>query len=172
MRYLPISSFMCLSCSPRFFESGKHWSYDHIKSPSKDTGMWKVWFGKVISLKSSGDPKVRLGSYIWTWKIILLDGCLTWLSSFTSSLLAWTSHLLTKGWAWHQALPSGNQPDLGALGALDQKVLLSLPPFSTSRHLIHALGLHFRLVFLLQRQLAQRPAVWLLAFFMFVVFKL
>lgn len=96
MRYLPISSLTYLSCSPWFFESGKHWFYDHIKSLSKDIGLWDVWFGNVISLKSSGDPKVRLGFYFWTWKIILLDGCLTWLSAFTSCLFAWNSSFPTQ----------------------------------------------------------------------------
>lgn len=78
MRYLPISSLRYLSRSPRFFESGKHRSYDHIKSPSMDTRMWEVWFGNVISFKYLFQvSKVGLG--FCTSKIILLDGCLNWL---------------------------------------------------------------------------------------------
>lgn len=107
MRHLPISSLTYLSCSLWCFESGKHWSYEHIRSLSKDTGVWEVWFGNVISFKSSGDPKVRRDFYFWTWKIILLDGCLTWLGAFTSCLFAWNSSSPTQGLGLPQALLPG-----------------------------------------------------------------
>ena len=94
-RYLPFFSLQYLSRSPWFFESGKRWSYDHIESSSSDTWMWKVGFGNVISLKSSGGCQV-LSFYIYTQKVIL-NGRLNSLGASSGSLLAWKSSLLSQG---------------------------------------------------------------------------
>lgn len=168
MRYLPISSLRYLSCSPWFFQSGRHWSHDHIESLSKDTGMWKVWYGNVTSLKFSGASEVSLGFYICIWKIILLDGCLNWLGALNSSVLAWKSSLPNQG----LCLALGLLPSYGRRKGQVSEAWKSLircfcfspsffnftPPYPSNRTIPS-------LVFLLQRQLAQRPVLLFLAFF-------
>lgn len=91
-----LQSSVSLILHDSFFESGKRWSYDHIKSSSSVTWTWKVGFGNVISLKSSGGSEV-LGFYICTRKVILLDGCLNWPGAPSGSPLAWRSSLPPQG---------------------------------------------------------------------------
>lgn len=144
MRYLPISSLRYLSHSPRFFESGKHWSYEHIESPSTDTRTWEVWFGNVISLKYLFQvPKVGLG--FCTSKIILNE-CLNWLGAFTSSLLAWNSSLSTQGLDLASGPPpaSGEQPDFRSPwsdGSVSSPSFFNLTPLYPSIRAASSFGL-------------------------------
>lgn len=98
MKYLP--SLWYLSCSPWFFESGKHWSYNHRESPSKDTGLWKVLFGNVISLKSTGLLHLHLKGNS-SWRMLKMALCPEQPSPCLELLLPYPS------WAWHQALLPG-----------------------------------------------------------------
>lgn len=111
-----------------------------------------------------------LGFYICTWKVILLEGCWKWLCALSNPLLAWScspliqagpgtrpSSLVTSA-SGEQARPQEHESSWPG-GSVFSLFFHLTTPYSSIRTIPS-------LIFLLPRQLAQRPVLLFLAFWM------